>query len=115
MGNRFLGRRGWLLGAALVMVCACHDNEDASTCLTDDDGGDGGTCLSAPTSFLTFCTEPAGGCPLGRRWAASAGDELAGLCVGAIVDAASADAASPDAVTATDADPGDVIDAEASP
>lgn len=66
---------------ALVVFVACRNNEDSTTCSSDTDCGSNGSCLVAPVSKLQFCAEAARGCPTGQRWAASAGDELAGECV----------------------------------
>jgi len=66
--------------SALGVCTACRDNEDSTICGADVDCGSG-VCLVAPVSRLEFCADLAHGCSTGHRWASSAGDGLAGLCV----------------------------------
>jgi hypothetical protein len=66
----------------VVLFAGCRDNEDAALCTNDSDCGVG-TCIVAPVSRETYCADAAPGCPTHQRWASTAGDELAGQCVGA--------------------------------
>lgn len=63
-----------------VLSAGCEDNEDAVLCTGDATCG-GGVCLVAPVSQLQYCADPSAGCATHHRWASTAGDELAGLCV----------------------------------
>lgn len=91
---RSRSRWSLLMRIALVLVLAagaCRDNEDSTACSSDADCTHG-TCLVAPVSHLEFCADVARGCPTGHRWANSAGDGLAGLCVELTTVDAGADA-----------------------
>jgi hypothetical protein len=69
-----------IMAILLALYVSCADNEDSTTCTTDKQCGSG-RCVVAPVSGLQFCADLAPGCSSGERWASSAGDQLAGLCV----------------------------------
>jgi hypothetical protein len=73
-----------------LALAGCH-GQYTIACSGDAfcDTGPGGRCLASPSSASRFCAFADKGCaPSGLRWDATAGDALAGECVGAPRDAA---------------------------
>lgn len=82
----------------------CLDNEGALLCTGDEECGGDNVCFIAPISRLQYCADRYPGCESGYRWASTAGDELAGMCV---TDAPGSDSALVDASEPADAEEGD--------